>query len=329
MPPLFPIGLALMAIAILVSLLRERSEKAERARAEAEARGTIEATGLAVDGNPLGSYSLRGQFATVDLVLDNGKAEKLPGPSSETSTVCMVRVDAPLPDMVVCSASEIDRVMGPLPSAERVRTGHAGFDARYAVFIAREQSHYRGVEPASAGPWAAPATLDRLLDLDLAWMRVREGKVEIALAVLSPEDVARGLAVGANVARASRGEALIDVRPGVVEPRPLVPGSMGGCIAWMITGAVGLIGGFVASFFEFFREIDQEAVCGQGAKLLHTTSDSDGGTNHDFHCSNNQDGALILLHCLSCMLIVGAICALVLVVALRRPKVLHLPRRQR
>lgn len=319
MPPLFPVGLALMAVAVVLSLLLQRSERSARGRAEALARGTLEETGLSLSGDPLGTFTLRGRSSGVDLVLENGAIEKRPGPSDESSVVCMVRVAVPIADMVVCRASEIDRTMGPLPSAERVRTGHAGFDARYAVFIGRAQSHYRGVDPSVAGPWAAPATLDRLMDLGLEWLRVRDGNAEIALSRLSDEDVARAIAVGANVARASRGEPLVVVRAGSLASRPSLPDSSH-FSTWAGAGVLGLFVGFVSSFFEWFRAIDQEAVCGPRATLLHTESDSDGGTNHDFHCSNDHDSFLIPVHVLSCVLIMVGLFAVILLLraAIRR-----------
>lgn len=293
MPPLFPIALA-----------------------------TLEETGLSLDGDPLGTFTLGGRSSGVDLVLENASVENRPGPSDDSVVVCMLRAAVPLADMIVCRASDIDRTMGALPNAERARTGHAGFDARYAVFVSRVQSEYRGADPAEVGPWAAPATLDRLMDLGLDWMRVRDGKAEIAFAGrLSVEDVGRGLAVAANVARGSRGEPLVDVRAGfrTSSPPSLPVSSLS--ISWGIAGVLGLIVGYCASFLEWFRAIDQEAVCGPGATLLHTESDgSDGGTHHDFHCSNAHDSMLIALHVFSCVLLMVGIFAIVVLArtAIRR-----------
>jgi len=56
-------------------------------------------------------------------------------PGDQTDTVCMLRFAAPLPNLVVCSEREIEAVMGPLPSAPRVRTGHCAFDRAFAVFV--------------------------------------------------------------------------------------------------------------------------------------------------------------------------------------------------
>jgi hypothetical protein len=130
-----------------------------RARAKALALATLEGTELSLDGDPLGTFRLRGRSSGVDLVLENAAVGARPEPSDDSVVVCTLRVVVPLGDMVVCRASDIDRTMGALPSAERARTGHAGFDARYAVFVSRAQSEYRGAAPPEAGPWAAPAAL--------------------------------------------------------------------------------------------------------------------------------------------------------------------------
>lgn len=319
MPPLVPIGLVLIAFAVALSYLLRRFERLDREGAMARARQTLEATGLTLVGDPLGAFTLRGRSSGVDLVLENATDAPRPGRSGESSRVCMVRVDVPLADMVVCRASEVDLTMGPLPSVERARTGHAKFDEQYAVFIGRAQSEYRGGAPSVVGPWGASATLERLMDLGLQWMRVRDGKAEIAVCPLSVEDVARGLAVSANVARASRGEPLVDVRAGFLAPQPWLPvASL--ALPWGLAIGLGVFAGFVASFVGWFRAINQAAVCGPGGTLLHTESDgSDGGTNHDFHCSNDHDTFLIGVHIVSCMLVmVGLLAVVVLLRAVVR-----------
>jgi len=322
MPPVFPVGLAAMAIAIVLSLLVRHAYATAKARMKSSARATLAETGLSFEGDPLGAFTLRGRSSGVDLVLENASYEPRPGPGDEREVVCIVRFAAPLADMIVCRASQVDAIMGALPSAPRVRTGHGAFDARYAVFVTQGASGYRGADPTSAGPWAATPILERAMDLALAWMRVRDANVEIAFARLSVDDVARGLAVAANVARAARGEALVDVRGGFLTPPRNAPAeimSMG--LLWGISGVLGAIVGFVASFFEWFRTLDQEAVCGPGATLLHTESSFNGETSHDFHCSNGNDGFLIALHCLSCVLLAVGIFAIVLFAraAVRRP----------
>lgn len=89
-------------------------------------------------------------------------------------------------------------------------------------------------------------------------------------------------------------------------------------ILWGVSLTLGLFAGLVLAFFEPVRALDQEAVCGAGATLLHTIDPTDdGGPNHDFSCSNGGGGALIAVHVVGCMIFMTGVFALA-AIAMRR-----------
>jgi hypothetical protein len=82
-------------------------------------------------------------------------------------------------------------------------------------------------------------------------------------------------------------------------------------VEWIVSLLLGSFTGFVAAFFEPLRTLDQDAVCGAGATLLHTEGPGDdGGTHHGFHCSSGQDSVLILVHVVACMMLMVGVFAL-------------------
>jgi hypothetical protein len=136
------------------------------------------------------------------LWLENGASHTRPSVAQESEVVCLVKVPADLADQLVCAASEVDAVMGPMPSVPRVKTGFAPFDHRYALF-------------GGPAPWAKRALVERFLELGLRWLRVREGRCEIAFPPLATEDLPRAIALAATVARLPSGAGSL--------PRPALP----------------------------------------------------------------------------------------------------------
>lgn len=300
--PVFLAALVALVFAVGVAAYLGRARRLVVARDLARVNDILARTGLEVAGNVLGSYVLTGRAHGIDLVVDNGSSQRRPGPGDESAVVCALRFAASMSDLVICRASEVDAVMGALPSAPRVRTGHARFDSGYAVFVGGAASaEYRGPAPIDLGAFAAPKILDRLVELDLRWMRVQDGKVELALTKLEPEDVARAVDLAASVARTTRGEPPLDVAAGPRETRmPLrLPGNP--AIAWG-AATLAMFCGIPVAFVPALRDLNAESVCGPGA-TIRSVGCGDGGC---LECSNAPD-SWVLGHYASVLFLVFAL----------------------
>lgn len=184
--------------------------------------------GIAVEGDSLKDYRLHGSVHGAEVEV-HAMVERAPPGAREDEpkkTVCVIKLALPLPDLIVCRSTDVDRVMGPLPAVPRTRTGHADFDKVYSLFVSSGATGDQGGaeggyrRPGTIGPlgWAKPPILDRLTDLGLVWMRAREGACELAFEIFVPEDTVRAVVTSANMLRALTGAALIPVPAG--EPVP-------------------------------------------------------------------------------------------------------------
>src|SRR5258708_11296195 len=127
----------MLVAAIVWSLVLTAIVAARNRAATARVRQRSSATGLTLSGDLLGTYTLRGRADGVDVVVENGASKRLPGVrgDDEERAVGVVCVGTRLVDQIVCEATKVDAVMGPLPAVPRVSTGAGMFDARYATFI--------------------------------------------------------------------------------------------------------------------------------------------------------------------------------------------------
>jgi hypothetical protein len=210
------LALALIALAFALIALRRRAARAARSRARAAAAEELCRTGLSLEGDALGTFTLHGRAYGAGVTLENRGYLASPGAMRErTIETCVARVAVPLADQLVCKAAEIDEVMGPLPAATRVRTGHPRFDTFHAIFLATAgagagavafEGSYRAPVDASAIPWATAPILDALVDLGLLWLRVHDGRAELVFPPLDPDGVDRAVAAAAAVALACEGK---------------------------------------------------------------------------------------------------------------------------
>jgi hypothetical protein len=261
---ILPIALPMLLAAILWSLVLTAIVAARNRAATARVQQRLSATGLTLSGDPLGKYTLGGGAGGLDVVVENGASKRLPGARGEDEerAVGVVRVGTRLVDQIVCEATKVDAVMGPLPAVPRVSTGAGMFDARYATFITAGA-------PDGAIAWADPSTLGTMVTLSLVWMRVQAGRCEVAFEPLASQDVPRAIEVGVRFAG---GPPVARDSPGPAAPRASREHRAwsGAGVAW----PVALIGGFFGLAVGCSRpllDLDSPSECPPGSILVPET----------------------------------------------------------
>ncbi len=270
---LFTIDAVLFAVGGLATVVLGRRINAARRLALADAATKLAEAGLAATGNLLGSYVAHPVQGS-DVTITNRTRPVRPGATEPGDEACIVTVDLPLADQIVCRAAEADVVMGPLPAVPRRRTGHAPFDDAYAVFVgvtgeAPPAVSYRSAPVAGDVRWAQLALLDRLVELGLLWMRIRDGHAEIAFPPLEAEDVGRAAALARAMERVVHGG---QIPPLVEGPRVVEDGLRGATKALVKAyGAsvlMGLTWGVGVYFLLGALDVDAELACGPGRRIL-------------------------------------------------------------
>lgn len=219
-----------VAVAAWVALIARACFRL-RADAIQAIRKALAPIGGSLHGNPFDSYVLRTTVEGIDVQVHNRAVRKRPGAREDDSskTVCAIELPLDGPDLIVCRMEEVDAVMGPLPSAVRKRSGHAAFDAQYAIFASAAEPEtgpsYRGPPLTKSTAWAQPAVVERLIELKLQWMRLREGRGEVVFEPFEAEDAVRGVRTCANIARAISGAQPERVEPGppIARRQPMEP----------------------------------------------------------------------------------------------------------
>jgi hypothetical protein len=251
----------------------------------------------------------------VSIAVANRVRETRPGVATKDLTVCIVRFDAPFVDQLVCPLAEVDSVMGPMPSAQRARTGLSSFDKAYAAFLQTSQdgSAYRAVEDPSAVLGGLPhAILEHLQKLDLQWARVHEGKCALAFAPLEAVDVVRAARVAARIARGHDEPSRTIDGGRKSAPRADFRSLDGAAIAaaWVVSfiAAIPLVA-VLAPAWSVLKEPGARTFC-DGGSFTYTSS------SHKYiECANNPSHSLFLYH-FACFVIIVASCAsLILAVA--------------
>jgi hypothetical protein len=205
------IDMVLFTVAVLATGYVLEQAGAQRRLAKGRTREALAAAGVETSGNLLGTSEARSREG-VYVAVTNGASYTRPGDREPTGDLCVARVFVPLVDQIVCKAGDADAIMGPLPAAPRVRTGHAGFDEAYAVFVGssggRAAGSYRDALVEGDTPWAQTPVLDGFLDLGLHWMRVHDGTADLVFPKLAIEDVVRATALAHAVERAGGGKPM-------------------------------------------------------------------------------------------------------------------------
>jgi len=227
---------------------------------------------MTLSGNVLGTFQLQGTFHDVEMSLNSRTVTKLPGPSNEQRPSGKIEFNAPIPDLVVCATSEVDAVMGPIPSISRNRTGNTQFDSAYAVFVAPgAESIVATFRTSPAGEvlaWAKPEVLNQCIDLKLLWFRAQGGRCELVRPPMGPGAAHATLTLCANLARSAGGRALVEmpaetpVEPSLVELVPLWIVVLTACVP-------GAIFGGMFSAIPWLQSVNDESFA---AYALHVTT---------------------------------------------------------
>lgn len=212
------ISLLIVALAVGCVVYFVLAARAARRVALTWSREKLCELGIALEGDPLGAYTLHGSVHGAELEV-HSRVESAPPGAREgegKKTVCVVKLPLAVPDLIVCRSVEVDRVMGPLPAVPRTLTGHADFDKVYSLFVSNTTAGpevsgagYRQSGAGGALGWAKPSILDRLTELGLEWMRVRAGACELTFLPFMPEDTVRAAIASANLSRAQAGTTLV------------------------------------------------------------------------------------------------------------------------
>lgn len=293
------LAVVLVAWGAVLRVARGAGER-EKARARAEVEDAVRRTiGLEVAGDPIGSCAMRGNVHGVDLAIDVGSSRTLPGPSDESCAVTAISGATGLPDQIVCRKSDVDKVMGALPAVPRQPAGDPTFDARYAVFVgveagAQPAGGYRdGAAQVPALAWTEPKILSDMVAHGLVFMRVRDGRCELAFEPRPAEDVAPLVATAANVIRRAASQPLVTAP----SERPVVaPAVSYGAVTGVMYAALGSILiapiGATLAFLPPLRALDAEAECGKGGEILVSSSSDGDGTSYGLYCSTDHDASL-------------------------------------
>jgi hypothetical protein len=284
--------------AVLWTAMKAGDREKERAREETRAavRQTI---GLEIEGDPIGRCSMRGVVHGVALEIEVGGTRALPGPSDESRSATSVAGPTRLPEQIVCRVEDVDHVMGALPAVPRRTIGEPSFDARYAVFVGvaagapRDAGYREAAADAPALAWVETKTLGDMVSQGLIFMRVKDGRAELAFDPRSAGGVAPLVTTTVNVLRRAAGHSLVSAST----PRTFVtPAVSYDPVSSVLVGA--LASGFIApfgatlAFLPPLRELDAEAACGKGGEIRVSSSSDGDGTSYGLYCSNDRDASL-------------------------------------
>jgi len=298
------VALAIFALAIAVSKLAMKDDGQRGAHANAE-RALLVGEGLELKGDPADEYELSGTAHGVRMQVKNRASETTPGVTANKSqSVCIIRFDVALVDQIVCPLSDADSVMGPLPSSPRVRTELAAFDNAYAAFLQKgqDESAYRGGETHAVLGGVPNAILERLLELDLRWARVKEGKCELAFAPLEAADVVRAVRVAARIAN-GKDEPKLTIDSGAKRAprddfRSLSGLSVG--VTWFLSFVAAIVvTPLLAPALSLFKEPGGRIFC-DGSALVYTSS------SHKYiQCANDPARGLFVYYFVCFLIILG------------------------
>ncbi|MDI1444069.1 hypothetical protein [Polyangium sp. 6x1] len=134
----------------------------------------------------------------------------------------LVEVDSALPDQMICAPDRAQGAFGPFPPAP-LRTGHPGFDQRFAIYARVEEGNSYRPAPPNPAPWArsaaAPLIFSNLHTLGFVAMHVHGGRARILFAPLPVDGMVSAMDTASMIAGAHEAR-----RPAPI-PTPLRTGS--------------------------------------------------------------------------------------------------------
>lgn len=300
------LGLALLTFLLVwvrdARVIAVYREKAEKMAAE---------VGASISGDIMREFAARISSEGVDVTLSNNVAAKLPGPSGQDRRVCLVTFPVSVGEALVCKTEDRQLVIGALAPSPAVDVGESAFAQRYRVFLAGDgaiaEARFRDAATPAALGWASPTILRQLLDFDLQWASLQDGKAELAFAPIDYRNLEALLSVAANFSSACGGRSGT-FRPvqrwtGEALPRsPTKPLAVG--------VAVSLLGSFPAAaillFLPWTRDMNSETVCGEPDSLIIFST----GDGYNVRCANNW-GRSVDPHFWICVLLFAAMAMMV------------------
>jgi hypothetical protein len=240
-------------------------------------------------GDPVGICELRGRRAGVDVVVHQRRVRRPPW-GGETERVTSVVLPTDLAAQLVCRTSDVDKLGS---SWERTPTGDAAFDEDHALLLPLAAEHaeaegspYRGDAPP-APTRLSPASLESCRALNLRWLAVEAGKLELAVTPLMAADLAPLLAVALTAAG----------RDAAAAPEPLpvrpAPGFAADMATDVLIGCLMLFpAGVLIALLRPFGAITQRLDCGPTGVMTMTRHHSNtgrGGAWWSLACDNDPD----------------------------------------
>lgn len=315
------VGSAVIVLAaIVVQIFVTRARRRFTHEAERRALEVLDATGLGVAGNVLGSYSLHGRLDGVRVSLDANAWRRPPRAAEDDNrNVTAVRVEGRLQPFTVCrrdlesACIEGDRVP-PTTGSSRFDDGYRMTD----VPVQTAETGYRDA-PRKTGLVSA-SSADRLVELGLEWAVATEDGAELMFSPTSRVDAGRIARVAANVVLHAETKPELSVEAG-----PRRPPS-----GFAIEGTSGpLLGGAILVFFTWWlsallamfpplRSLAGEACCGPDDHIVVTEVDDDDGQSYGLACEKDPTASLLPLY--------GTSFALVVALALAGPLAFSLAR---
>lgn len=266
------VGLLAMALAATMVLLA-RGWRARR-RVATDLKERLASEGLQTQGDVLGTFIAR-SAAMANVVVTNRTPLRRPGSSEQAIPTCVARVAVPLEDQIVCVVVEVEAVQRAFPALRRVRTDYAPFDYVYAVFVSPSDrattESYRAVPLETRVPWTLwTSILQRLLELNLLWLRIHNGNADIVFPPLEIEDVGRAIELTHAIEREVAGRSVPSLRTGprvIREPEPDAKDVM--ALIWGVGVFLGFAVGMLVATLPPLRWVNSEAVCGTGDRIIN------------------------------------------------------------
>lgn len=290
------------AAAIVIAVVVHAAASSARDRilrdVETEEMAVLEATKMRVTGPALGTFTLEGEYGGVALRLTSPVRRMPPNETDDdlARTALVVSTKTALSDRIVCRETDASRILGAAPYG-KLATESVRFDQRFVT----DAGHHRGATAyrAAADDGARFLTAEiaeRLVDLDLYWIQIKEHSLELVFAPMRASSVERALAVTANIARVASGRPELPIRSGPADHSD--PMANIGSAPSVLRGAafVALLGtpfGAALAFLPPVRSSMDEVCCGKGDVIEVTSSEEDDGTSYGLSCRDHPEATVL------------------------------------
>jgi hypothetical protein len=276
------ICLAVLGVAVAVLLVARRHEagwaRQQRAKNEAElARSGLTPT--------LGffSWSLAGTREGVPISVEGSTSQPLPGhlpggDSSVSGTWLLGQSSGA--DVIVCRRDLTEVIVGPLSAVPRHPTGDADFDARYDVLASGA-----GLD---AGEMPSAPARRALVGAGLAWLRRKDGRLEMMTRSLSGNQAAALVSLGLGLCRPGPGREILPM-PAAAEPVGYPSLTMPLYAALGSLVVVGPAGAILCSLFPPVQALFLDLGCPAGFVIEGTSSNLGDGTSYGAICRHGTE----------------------------------------